>query len=185
MICSFFTYCYMKLKAPIQINLLEFFKTGKFDYLKLGQTKEWILNNFANPDGMDHNQLDWPIWRYGNIELHFHDNNTLYLIYSDYIDTLDGGPSLQLDKWILNEPEILTLDYVIRHLNKERINFKLEHKTLFEGFIIPSVELLDSKVKLGFAPDEDDSDNIENILARSKTEDCNNFKLVSFSLADF
>jgi len=41
----------MVLSHPITINLLTFFKTGKFDYLKLGKTKEWILNNFPDPDG--------------------------------------------------------------------------------------------------------------------------------------
>ena len=40
----------MKLKTPIEIDFLGFFKTGKFDCLKLGQSKEWILNNFPNPD---------------------------------------------------------------------------------------------------------------------------------------
>src|SRR5689334_18675877 len=100
----------MKLSDPIKIDLLEFFKTGKFDYVKLGQSKEWIVNNFPDrDDATDYNYND-PIWRYGNIELHFRDDETLHLIYSDYIDTLDGGPSLRFDKWILNEPENLTLE---------------------------------------------------------------------------
>lgn len=124
-----------------------------------------------------------PIWRYGNIELHFHDDQTLYLIYSDYIDTLDGGKSLRLNKWILNEPENLTLEYVIRHLNKEKVNFKLEHKTLFQGFVVANIELSESKVLLGFAPEETEND-IDEFLARCKTADSNTFKLVSFSLAD-
>ena len=63
----------MKLKGKINIDFEEFFTTGKFDFLKLGKTKEWILNNFPDPDGFD----EYPeiykddIWRYGNIELHF------------------------------------------------------------------------------------------------------------------
>lgn len=173
----------MKLSTPINIDLLEFFKTGKFDYLELGQNKEWIINNFPDPDGMSKACYKHPIWRYGNIELHFHDDQTLYLIYSDYIDTLEGGPSLFLEKWILNEPENLTLEYVIRHLNKERINFKLEYKTLFQGFVVASMELLASKVVLEFAPEETEND-IDEILAGCKTEDSNTFKMVSFSLAN-
>jgi hypothetical protein len=174
----------MKLSDPIKIDLLEFFKTGKFDYLKLGQTKEWILNNFADPDEVYQNNYDAPIWRYGNIELHFRNDETLFLIYSDYIDTLEGGPSLHLDKWILNEPEKLTLEYVIRHLNKERVSFKLEHKTDSQGFVGTNIELLESKVLLGFAPEETEED-IDEFLARCITEDSNTFKMVSFSLADF
>lgn len=175
----------MKLPDPIKIDLLEFFKTGRFDYLKIGQTKEWISNNFADRDGAEDYNYNDPIWRYGNIELHFRDDETLFLIYSDYIDTLEGRPSLHLDKWILNEPGNLSLGYVISHLNKERVNFKLEHKTLFQGFIVASIELLESKVLLGFAPEEDDEEEIEEFLARCKTIDSNMYKLTSFSLGDF
>lgn len=173
----------MKLSDPIKIDLLEFFKMGKFDYLKLGQSKEWIVNNFPNRDDAEDYNYNDPIWRYGNIELHFRNDETLFLIYSDYIDTLEGGPSLSLDKWILKEPEHLTLEYVIRHLNKERINFKLQHKTFSQGFVVTNIELLESKVLLGFAPEETEYD-IDEFLARCKTEDSNTFKMVSFSLAD-
>jgi hypothetical protein len=173
----------MKLSDPIKIDLLEFFKTGKFDYLKLGQTKEWILNNFADPDDLEYYTSDYPIWHYGNIELHFRDDETLFLLYCDYIHTLEGGPSLQLDKWILNEPANLELEYVIRHLNRERINFKLEHQTSSQGFVGTNIELLESKVLLGFAPEETE-DDIDEFLARCKTADSNTFKMVSFSLYD-
>lgn len=173
----------MKLIDPINIDLLEFFKTGKFDYLKLGQTKEWILNNFPDPDDVELN-YDNPIWSYGNIELHFRDDETLFLMYTDCTDTLTGGTSLLLDKWILNEQEKLTLEYFIHHLNKERVSFKLEHKISSQGFVNVRLELLESKVQLGFAPEERD-DHIEAFLVRCKTEDSNTFKLFSFSLADF
>ncbi len=33
----------------------------------------------------------------------FRNDDTLFLIYSDYIDTLEGGPSLRLDKWIFTK----------------------------------------------------------------------------------
>jgi hypothetical protein len=122
----------MKLPDPVKIDLLEFFRTGKFDCLKLGQTKEWILNNFPDPDEANLHK-DWPIWFYGNIELHFREDETLFLIYTDYIDTLEGGPSLILDKWILDEPANLRLECVIHHLNRERIGFKLEHGTDSQG----------------------------------------------------
>lgn len=39
----------MILKEPIEIDFVEFFKTGKFDHLKLGQTKDWILTHFPDP----------------------------------------------------------------------------------------------------------------------------------------
>jgi integrase len=33
---------YKKFDKKIEINIFDFFKYGKFDYIKLGQTKEWI-----------------------------------------------------------------------------------------------------------------------------------------------
>ncbi len=63
----------MQLQHRITIDLLEFIQSAKFDYIKLGQTKEWILNNFPDPDGLQDSAevYDNPIWWYGNIELHF------------------------------------------------------------------------------------------------------------------
>lgn len=43
----------MKLSHKISIIFLDFFKTGRFDCLKLGQTKEYIVHNFPDPDGFD------------------------------------------------------------------------------------------------------------------------------------
>ena len=94
----------MKLNNFIEIDILDFFKTGKFDYLKLGHSKEWILNNFPDPDdfGMGENLLTAKIWFYGNIELHF-DKSELFLIFSENINDLNGGQFLKLNKWILDE----------------------------------------------------------------------------------
>lgn len=172
----------MNLNHPIHIDLLEFFKTGKFDCLKLGQTKDWIIKNFPDPDEVYRNSYASPIWFYGNVELHFHDDETLFLIYSDYIETLDGGPSLHLNKWILSEPEKLTLEYVIHYLNLERVNFNVVHKTLSQGFVSASIEIISSNVLLGFLPTENEEEDFEEYLVRCKTEDSNKFMLTLFNL---
>jgi hypothetical protein len=173
----------MKINHPVNIDLLTFFKTGAFDYLKLGQTKKQIINNFPDPDDMFPDSYNTPVWFYGNIELHFHDDDeTLYLIYSDYIDDLDGGESLQLEKWILNEPEKLTLEYVIHQLNKERIEFSLKHGMLSDGFCSAAIVLSESKVSLSFVPVEQDDEEYDQYLVRCRTADSNHFKLVSFGL---
>ena len=78
----------MKLAEPIKIDLLSFIKTGKFDCIKLGKTKEWIIHNFPDPDGFSKEIYDCRIWLYGNIEFHFRKDATLFLIFSDYIDTM-------------------------------------------------------------------------------------------------
>lgn len=144
----------MQLEHKIPINFLDFFKTGKFDYLKIGQTKEYIINNFPDPDCfnkgvefLNHNS----IWTYGNIELHFNKENKLWMIFSDYINTLNGGDNLILEKWILEKPQKLTLLKVIEHLNKEHIDFeKRTEKTINQI----KIKILKSHVELYFLPDE-------------------------------
>ncbi len=117
----------MKINHPIKIDLLEFIRTGKFDYLQLGQTRAWVLNHFPDPDGFKQGD-NWrrnkfEIFTYGNFELHFY-QDILYLIFSDNLD-LDGGPSLKLtNQWILEKEEELTLPYVINELLKEKIDFR-------------------------------------------------------------
>lgn len=115
----------MKLNEKIRIDFLDFIKTGKFDYIKLGQTKEWILNNFPDPDYFSEDFLlsKYTIWTYGNLEFHFDQANELFLIYSDYLHELEGGESLQLNKWILEDYSKLTLVQVLAQLNKEEIDY--------------------------------------------------------------
>lgn len=115
----------MKLQSKIEIDFLTFFKSGKFDYIKLGQTKEWILNNFPDPDdfGIGNSISNAKIWRYGTIEFHFDESHKLFLIYSDYIKDLAGGDNIELDKWILGNYSKLRLSYVLKELNKAKIDY--------------------------------------------------------------
>jgi hypothetical protein len=119
------------------VDLLEFFRTGRFDCVRLGQTQEEIVHNFAAPDDFSPDDLTrrdssrMTIWRYGNVELHF-EGPRLFLIFSDYIGTLDGGSSMALEKWILAEPDRLTLPEVIRALCRERIDFSKRTGSLGE-----------------------------------------------------
>jgi len=117
----------MKLKEKIQISLLDFFKMGKFDYLKLGKTKEWVINNFPDPDFFDANFLteEINIWTYGGIELHFQ-KNQLYCIFSDhwYEEKLDDSAQLKLDKWIFDDIDKLKFLYVLEKLNEQNIGYK-------------------------------------------------------------
>lgn len=115
----------MKLQEKIKIDFLDFIKIGKFDYIKLGQTKEWILNNFPDPDSFttDFLKPKYNIWTYGNIEFHFDKVNELFLIFSDYLHELDGGENLDLDKWIFNDYSKLNLAYVLSNLNEQEIDY--------------------------------------------------------------
>jgi len=162
----------MKLADKIDINLLDFFRTGKFDYLKLGQTKEWILNNFPDPDdfGMGGTLMTAKIWFYGNIELHF-DKDELFLIFADNIYHLEGGQSLKLNKWILDDPNRLTLSHVIEQLNRNRIDFSKKTEKIDLEYV--RLNITESKVQLTFI---DENNELENV---------NEFRLSAFSLTRY
>lgn len=168
----------MQLAQKITIDLLDFFKTGRFDCLKLSQTKEYIINNFPDPDGFEEGYMNYrkhgDIWRYGNIELHFDNENKLYLIFSDYISTLNGGENLILEKWILNKSSDLTLLKVMDALNKEHIDFEKRTALQLNEII---VKLSTSKVELFFQLFEEEGETHD-----YKTIDPNTYKLGAFSL---
>ncbi|UOP04945.1 hypothetical protein [Conchiformibius kuhniae] len=120
----------MKLLKPLQIDMREFFLTGKFDCLALGQTQEWILANFPDPDWHGESAFAYrknDIWRYGDLEFYFADG-CLNMIYSDRLqnqtDGLDGGTALDLDAWILRVPKRLTLQNLICELNQNDADFE-------------------------------------------------------------
>ncbi|WP_109098214.1 hypothetical protein [Aquimarina sp. AU58] len=160
----------MKLKTSIEIDILEFFKTAKFDYLKLGQTKEWILNNFPDPDCFGTNFLteEVNIWTYGGIELHF-ENKKLYLIFSDYWyeGKLDSSRQLKLNKWIFEDVSQLNLLFVLTKLNEHNIDYKKKTDNL--GVLLR----LKSGVELTF-------ENINDIEGLNS----NGFQLTSFALVE-
>ncbi|MEH0155456.1 hypothetical protein V6R21_15015 [Limibacter armeniacum] len=170
----------MKLKQKVVIDFKEFLTTAKFDYLKIGDTKEWVLNNFPDPDSFDEypDMIKDDIWRYGNIELHFH-NEALFLIYSDYIQELNGGDSLDLKKWFLEDIQKLTLLDVISIFNKNHVDYC--KKTYTTGQTTVTLDL-SSGVKLGFSLEEADGEDTEGFYERSKSSNQDIFMLTSFSL---
>jgi hypothetical protein len=148
----------MTFPYKIEIGILDFIKTGRFDYVKIGQSKEWILNNFPDPDdiGMGDTISNAKIWFYGNIELHF-EKNELCLIFCENIARLDGGAHLKLNKWILDDTNSLTLLNFIEKLNIERIDFsKTTEKYDFEYV---RLNILSSNVQLTFTDEENNSKN--------------------------
>ncbi len=146
----------MILLHKINIAILDFIKTGRFDYLKLGQTKEWILNNFPDPEFIGDSVMDAPIWFYGSIELHF-DKDELFLIFSEDMAALDGGQFLELDKWIFGDPTKLTLANFIAQLNLEDIDFSKRTEKFDSKYI--RITITQSNVQLSFVDAENELDN--------------------------
>ena len=144
----------MKLNGPLPIDLKTFFLEGKFDYVRPGRSKEWLLHNFPDPDHMPEVVRD-PIWLFGNIEFHFHQDE-LWMVFSDYLDDLQGGPSLELDRWFLEPGTTKTLVEVQAILNEAGADYqKVTH---------PSVDLitlkLTSGVELTFGPEDDEAEGV-------------------------
>ena len=158
----------MKLKHKIEISLTEFFKTGKFDCLKLDKTKEWVINNFPDPDCFDSDFMteEVNVWTYGGIELHFQ-KNQLYCIFSDhwYEGKLDDSSQLKLHKWIFDDINKLKFLYVLEKLNEHNIGYKKKTDKL--GVLLR----LTSGVELTFDTISDEHNLSEN-----------DFHLTSFAL---
>lgn len=139
------------INHPVPISLKEFILSGQFDCLKIGVEREWVAHNFPEPDDIMGDNYDTAaIWRYGNIELHFMDDR-LWLIYSDYIDTLDGGSKLTLDKWVLSDPQNLNLENISQALWREKASYSLNFKHDLEQ-IYMDIDI--SQVRLTFSYDE-------------------------------
>ncbi len=142
----------MKLNRPIEINLKDFFLEGKFDYIKPGKTKEWILNNFPDPDDDSDMGHKLSIWRYIPIEFHF-DGEELFTIWCDYLIDIEDNEKLVFDKWILEKPqEELTLPYVLSVLNTEKCNYLVK----FNNYGSVIVRIKKSGVCLWFNNPEDE-----------------------------
>lgn len=163
----------MKLNHKITLDMFEFLVKGKFDCIELGQTQEWILNNFPDPCEITDSSIlgnDREICRYGVVEFHFYQNK-LKLIFSDHFQDNWYGKKFNLGKyisvksWIFKNPKKLTLDFVIRKFVKLNIDFEKRTTNL-------SIELiLESGVKLIFENTND-----------SKNRNPNRYLMIAFAL---
>jgi len=145
----------MKINHKIDIDLLEFTKNGKFDVLKNGQTRQWVLNNFPDPDdfedGVSWKNGDSEIFTYGDFELHF-SHDILFLIFADFEGLIDEGDSLTFsNKWIFEkETSKLNLPYVMNELLKAKIDFSTKINDQLNSIILKTA----GNVKIHFEAEE-------------------------------
>ncbi len=159
----------MKMPYKIEIDILDFIKNGKFDFIKIGQTKEWILNNFPDPDvfGMGKTIQDAEILCYGNIEFHFYEGK-LSLIHGENLNELNGGNFLKIKKWIFLENKDLTLLEFINELNIKEIDFTKKTENFNSKYV--KIHILKSNIQFTFIGEDNELKNQ------------NHFTLYSFSL---
>lgn len=135
----------MKFNNKIKINLFNFFSTGKFDCIEINTSKEYILNNFPEPNLIGEINESISIWRYGVIEVSFFDNEVI-LIMCDDIENLNAGESIELESWLLPKTELTLLDYQ-RELNDLNIDYQIINKP--DNCII-DLKIIQSNVILSF-----------------------------------
>lgn len=175
----------MQLNHTIEIDILKLFQTGTFDFIQIGKTKEWILNNFPPPDdyARGDNLENSEIWRYGTIEFYF-TGDILWQVYTDYLDPIHAGKHFKIKKWILEDPYLLSLDFVCQNLNKERINYQIKHTTK-NNFYQVSIRLIHASLKLIFQPEETQVDDQRQWKEKLiPTISPNDYKLVAMVLMD-
>lgn len=109
--------------------MFAFFAKGKFDCIELGQSQEWILNNFPDPEHIGTFNHGCEIWLYGKIEFHFK-NKILQMIFSDHFQNtyygvdFHAGNDIEMNAWIFDNPKNLTLINTIQILNNHGIDYQ-------------------------------------------------------------
>lgn len=138
----------MLLKESIDIDLYKFITEGTFDCIKIGQNKEWILNNFPDPDYQDDMGHDCYIWSYGNLEFHF-EGDELFLIWCDNFIQLDAGKHINLQPWVFQDlhKEDISLTKFINLLNADKISHIIYHDHKIQNAI---VRILKSNAEIYF-----------------------------------
>lgn len=63
----------------------------------LGPPDDWMLTRRTPADGSRS-----PIWRYGNFEVHFGEDDAITMLFTDYLHDSDAGPGRQLERWPLD-----------------------------------------------------------------------------------
>jgi hypothetical protein len=86
----------------MQVSMLELARSGRFGHIEIGAARQQILEALSPPPAWSAGSA-WAkaeIWKYGEIELHF-TKDCLWMIFSDDDGLSDGGPSLEIDAWVL------------------------------------------------------------------------------------
>lgn len=121
-----------------QINLLKFFKTGKFPYINFWDNKEKIIKFFWNPwEYWIWKCDDWTeILNYWDLEFYFFENK-LFQIFSDWwFKKIYFWKNIICDFWILKNLSRCTLKYFLKKLKKENIIFEIKKNSQLKSIEI-------------------------------------------------
>lgn len=177
----------------MNIDLKEFFIKGHINGIKPGISKDEFLGQYPKPDAfdtdpelfMDNSSKECAnIWTYGAIEFFFNSSRILYNIWCDHIGDFFGklksGPSIELNRWFLEEKTTIRCIDLIEILNHENLDFS---RTTIE--IAQSVELqLDNGIHFTFHLESPWSEGQDDFEKRLEETSFNDYTLSAFSLMD-
>jgi hypothetical protein len=113
------------MNNKIKVKLLTFFRCGRFGIDFDSTSKDWFDCHFAKATDKSYLGSNLSIWRYDTVEFHF-DGDNLFQIWCDNLEQLSSNRRISFDKWILQHPLRLTLNYVIKHLQQENITYQID-----------------------------------------------------------
>ncbi len=90
----------------------------------LGQPDDWAAEEESSGSESS------AIWRYGNFEIHFFPDDSVCMLFIDYLAEPDAGEGRELDTWILRTIPVHTLEAVRAELARKNIDVQVEHNSL-------------------------------------------------------
>jgi hypothetical protein len=90
-------------RAYLIADLEEFARSGQLGPLSIGLKRDKVSALLGSPtDWLNETPVDRSaIWKYGDLELYFDDDEYVYMIHFDLFDVPVGGAALQLSPWVL------------------------------------------------------------------------------------
>ena len=121
--------------SKIAVSMLAFLRTGEFGPIKLGIFRAELQGCLGDPENWGPHpkaKQHAAVWKYGDIEFYFDNSNTLWMIFTDHVETLNGGNAIDLDPWVVSGS--LTVKQALRDLEDagmpcERIDWKFDDST--------------------------------------------------------
>lgn len=92
----------------IKASMLDFARSGCLGPIHCGLPREDLRNLLGDPPNWGcpatTSWLRAKVWRYGDVEFHFHKHlQNVWLIYSDHDHLADAGETICLDPWIVQK----------------------------------------------------------------------------------
>lgn len=115
------------------VSLKDFILTGNWGSIRLGLARTEVINLIGEPEDWLSNAKNYSesvIWSYGNIEFYFDSSDKLEMIFTDYLENINGCQTFNMDSWFLSKSKQknkknLQLKTIRKILNKNKIRFKL------------------------------------------------------------